>query len=648
VIVNPSGFSSTVFLHDPAPRTIFTGGGSKDEEDVSQWQWKNGSVPDKDNLLQAFATVHTLGGTYVPNNGTRDGHKLLFFGANRDAVNGDANIGFWFFRNKIGTPGTGATGTPFSGVHAIGDVLILTSFTKGGTVNTMQVFVVTDGPFPDGSVTLEQPFGVNTTSNARVCLTVDEDACASSNQVASPAIDPALQAKNGALGSYAPLAFFEGGIDLTRAGELLGLPLGGECLASFLVETRSSQSITAVLKDFVLGDFEPCEAGITTQIRDASNAEVTHVASNTVIHDFAIVSKNGDNPLPTGTVTFKLYNGTVTTGACTGANPTSTVTVPLFTGTHAVTGEVCPADKACATTLDPTGGVPAGFTATAPGLEFSATYNGDSNYDPVTISACEVLTASTPSIDVSKECTAAVNGDGTTVTVSYSGQVCNTGEEVLTITSFTDSKDSTIENPPASTIPIPAANNPGCADKTQPCCVAYSGSYTSSTASNSDTVTVQASGAAGSTVSDTATATCSPTLTRGITVAKRCANYLVQNSSTQHWEVKVNFGGEVCNTGNTVVTIGSIVDDPAAELPGITLSSTTLGPKNSATQCATYSGSYFPTIQPSGTSGGEGDKVTVSGTAALYPLNDNAVGPTDGTASCDLCPLNNGTVPPAP
>ena len=45
--------------------TIFTGGGSKDPQDIDQWAWKNdpdagdelhGGLPDKDNLLHAFAT----------------------------------------------------------------------------------------------------------------------------------------------------------------------------------------------------------------------------------------------------------------------------------------------------------------------------------------------------------------------------------------------------------------------------------------------------------------------------------------------------------------------------------------------------------------------------------------------------------------
>src|SRR5262245_29109579 len=36
------------FVFDPAPMSIFTGGGSKDESDIVDWQWVNGSVPDKD------------------------------------------------------------------------------------------------------------------------------------------------------------------------------------------------------------------------------------------------------------------------------------------------------------------------------------------------------------------------------------------------------------------------------------------------------------------------------------------------------------------------------------------------------------------------------------------------------------------------
>src|SRR5260370_34742627 len=47
-------------IPDPAPLTIYTTGGVKDTNDVSQWKWKNGSVPDKDKILQTMATAPAL------------------------------------------------------------------------------------------------------------------------------------------------------------------------------------------------------------------------------------------------------------------------------------------------------------------------------------------------------------------------------------------------------------------------------------------------------------------------------------------------------------------------------------------------------------------------------------------------------------
>ena len=47
-------------IQDPAPVTIFTTGGSKYTNNVSQWRHKSGSVPDKDNILQAVAAALAL------------------------------------------------------------------------------------------------------------------------------------------------------------------------------------------------------------------------------------------------------------------------------------------------------------------------------------------------------------------------------------------------------------------------------------------------------------------------------------------------------------------------------------------------------------------------------------------------------------
>src|SRR5207248_1288257 len=56
--------------------------------------------------------------------------------------------------------------------------------------------------------------------------------------------------KFGPSGKFPVGGFYEGGIDLTG----LGLTID-PCFTSFLLETRSSQSVTAELKDFVGGNF---------------------------------------------------------------------------------------------------------------------------------------------------------------------------------------------------------------------------------------------------------------------------------------------------------------------------------------------------------------------------------------------------------
>src|SRR5262249_20803243 len=78
-------------------------------------------------------------------------------------------------------------------------------------------------------------------------------------------------------GATSPAAgeFLEEGINLTALG------LEG-CFSSFLAETRSSQSPTATLSDFVSGSFDTCQALLpnTATVRADNNPSVT---SNQVI-----------------------------------------------------------------------------------------------------------------------------------------------------------------------------------------------------------------------------------------------------------------------------------------------------------------------------------------------------------------------------
>ena len=121
--------------------------GSKDDMNVTAWHWvASGSGADKTNLYESFAAKYPDGNLYI--------------GANRLINNGDANIGMWLLQNatlkctaEMVAAGHCATAGTFVGKanaqgfsslvpHKIGDVLIVSAFTNGGTVANIQVYKV--------------------------------------------------------------------------------------------------------------------------------------------------------------------------------------------------------------------------------------------------------------------------------------------------------------------------------------------------------------------------------------------------------------------------------------------------------------------------------------------------------------------------
>jgi len=107
--------SGVVF--DGLGNTIFTGGGSKDPENLGSWKHKNGSVPDKDELLNSYAAKY-IGPT---------GDDILAFGADRFANDGTAIMGFWFFTNQVfaaadGKFRSGPLATDPLASHALGGI----------------------------------------------------------------------------------------------------------------------------------------------------------------------------------------------------------------------------------------------------------------------------------------------------------------------------------------------------------------------------------------------------------------------------------------------------------------------------------------------------------------------------------------------
>jgi hypothetical protein len=83
----------------------------------------------------------------------------------------------------------------------------------------------------------------------------NDPACATVNEADTPA-PWSYTPKFGLLGAFPFGSFFEGGINVTR---LLGT---SRCFSSFLADTRTSQSVSAELKDFALGAFELCAIAV--------------------------------------------------------------------------------------------------------------------------------------------------------------------------------------------------------------------------------------------------------------------------------------------------------------------------------------------------------------------------------------------------
>ena len=309
--------------------SYFTGGGSKDREDIPSWAWgANDQAPDKNDITNAFAAAYR-----------DDNSGVLAFGADRHAVNGDAQLGFWFNQAPMclsgGTPAgagsncpattpnqgstTGKFVDPDTGAlaeHQTGDILAIVNFDNGGTIGTAQVY-----RWNDAINQAEQV--LNTTGQDCKAVAYPVNFCTTSNQVDLAGEPPwPYNAKGGgADDDYQPSAFIEGFIDL---GAISG---AGTCFPSFLAETRSSSgpgtgvSLDATLKDFALKSFQLCDSSLTTTPKDGSGTNsipaggvsITTAGSITV-RDSAAVGVTGITTW-SGTVKFWLC-GPIATGTC--------------------------------------------------------------------------------------------------------------------------------------------------------------------------------------------------------------------------------------------------------------------------------------------------------------------------------------------
>ncbi|MEO2062210.1 MAG: T9SS type A sorting domain-containing protein [Christiangramia sp.] len=225
----PAGSISTGIQFDVMnPDDIFTGGSTKDHLPISGWfnKFQDASSSDKTNILQAGAILI-------------DG-KIYFFG-NRFSNEGATNIGFWFFQDDVNV----LNGT-FEGDHQVGDILVVAEISNGGAVGKIAAYEWRGNEANGGTIPSSEKSLIKIVDEdhpqpnvlAAIVNSVDQPTPWSYQGKGEP--DPNVMP---------PISFFEGFINIA------GLNLTNACFSSFLVETRSSFSINAILEDFIGSNF---------------------------------------------------------------------------------------------------------------------------------------------------------------------------------------------------------------------------------------------------------------------------------------------------------------------------------------------------------------------------------------------------------
>lgn len=268
--------------------------GSKDTLPITPgWQCGfSSNVNSKTDVTNAYAVSYT----------DPTGDEILYFGLERNANTGTGNVGFWFLQDEVSCEADANSGNvPFSGDHTDGDILVVSEFSNGGAVATIQAYKWEGGA--DGAL------NPDSVADGASCATAagDDSICASVNTgtITTPWLTANKQ--DGAGHTLRVSEFFEAGLNLTDEN------LGGKCFNTFMGVTRSSTSLTATIFDFSLGKLGEC---ITTLTTSAAGTASGNIGAGTVSSgtDTATLSIEGADEWG-GTLTWYLC-GPVTSDGC--------------------------------------------------------------------------------------------------------------------------------------------------------------------------------------------------------------------------------------------------------------------------------------------------------------------------------------------
>ena len=301
--------------------SYFTIGSTKDFNDLRVWHHAKPSNPvDKDDIVNAYALQYLVPDT----DGTAD--QLIYVGGDRFDNNGSAFIGAWFFQNPVcqgstsdqffsdtdGDGTCGNNGAPLA-THKDGDLLILAEFDKGGTVGTVKLERwVGSGSGTPADLCAADGGTLNAKHPESICDLAPNSLFASGIQNSAAQVigdtngdgtadvscssDWSYKQKGSKVsGVIGVNDFFEVGANLSHFPGL-----AGTCFATFLLETRSSFEIDAILKDYVLHSFAPCGIVCNKTVTPTSACQFSdcaHTNANSITYTNEVGNIQGGSTL---------------------------------------------------------------------------------------------------------------------------------------------------------------------------------------------------------------------------------------------------------------------------------------------------------------------------------------------------------------
>jgi len=439
----------------------FLGTASKDTDDISAWTWNPHGTQDKDDIAHAFAGAYHLA----------NGDTAIYAGMDRFANSGDSTAGFWFVQDStfalcVG-PGLAATGNggsvanasctasgTFVGHHTTGDLLLVSDFSQGGAVSTINVFIWNGGGNNcTGSLCLSEsrspapcdPLFDNNTlcglvNNAFVQTVVTKGG--KSTTVLTPSTVStggwSFSDKVGAT-AFRTGEFLEIGIDLNSV--FTSLP----CFSTFFSETRSSTSPSASLSDLTTPvSFPLCSLSADKTCTTASIVNGNQIQYNFTGHVNNTGSSTLYNPMvydtypgtPVGTPVLNQPSGPITAGS----------SVP-FSGNFVSSSILSSTDKNR-------------ISAAASSLVAGTPLNVVCGTNPPTTAANECADWGSPctitpmpGLTLNKLCsTCLVSGADLHVSVNEAFKVCNTGDVSITGITIKDCQGAKYSGAPGSQI----------------------------------------------------------------------------------------------------------------------------------------------------------------------------------------------------